>query len=182
MIRIEINNVDVGLVRAICDTGSQPNLIKHNVLRKHGFRSLYAQMGLIGIAGEMTKVKQRICAKIYPWNNSDKFIELKFWVLPREAKWDVTLPDRNIRAREINLSSEMSLADPLFWKPGKIQMLLGIGAWTKIVSPGLNKLSDALIQQNTEIGSVIMGEVGNNSHETNVKTFAIKEYDYKAQA
>lgn len=160
MVRVRIGDIDIGLVRTICDGGSQPNLMTQNLLSKYGINGIRMNMALSGITGDVTRVRQRIKAKIYPWFDSNEFIEIYFWILPKDSKWNVILPDRNIRPREASLSAEMNLADPLFWKPEKISMLLGIGAWAKIVKPNLNQISATLIQQDTKFGSVVMGDTG----------------------
>lgn len=179
MVRLEVEGKMTKPMRALGDTGSQPNLMVHNVVRKNGFVGTPKYSGLLGIAGSPVRIRKQITVKIFPWFESEQFVTATFWILPKGSKWCNVLPDRTIESSEINLSSEMSLADPLFWKPDQIELLFGIEIWAQIIQPKIVELNRALVQQDTKIGSVIMGKIGNGATKSNHKTFNIKEYNYK---
>lgn len=179
MVRLEINNVKIGPVRALCDGGSQPNLIRQNVLAKHGFRGYPLNKGIYGITGDAIKIRTQLKVKIYPWFESSDYVEVIFWVLPKSSNWDIALPDRIILPEEVKLSDRINMADPLFWSKGKIQLLLGIGVWAKVIKSNVSPVSKELVQQETTFGSVIMGSTGSDPSMLPNGTFAVKECDSK---
>lgn len=66
MVRIQIGNLKTEPLRALCDSGSQPNLITHSVIKNYALRPEQVNFGLSGISGEMMKVKRKIRVKIFP--------------------------------------------------------------------------------------------------------------------
>lgn len=178
MVRLEFGNMKTEPMRALCDTGSQPNLITQNVIGKYAIETQWLSAGLSGISGQAMRIRRQITAKVYPWFDSDQFIEIEFWILPKESKWNISLPDRTIRPREVELNSDMTLADPLFWKNQKINLLLGIRAWTKFIKPEVIPLSNNLVRQETTLGSLIMGGTGGTPISINSSSFSVKEYDF----
>lgn len=179
MVRLKIAGKMTEPIRALGDTGSQPNLMVHNIMKKNGFVGTPKYTGLLGISGSPVRIRQQITVKIFPWFDSEQFVEATFWILPKGSKWCNILPDRTIKPDEVNLSNELSLADPMFWKPDQIQLLFGIEIWAQLIQPKVIELNRALIQQDTKIGSVIMGKTGTGPAQSNHKTFNIREYNYK---
>lgn len=179
MVRLEIEGKMTEPIRALGDTGSQPNLMVHDILSKNGFVGTPKYTGLLGISGSPVRIRRQITVKIFPWFDSEQFIEATFWVLPKGSKWSNILPDRTIKPGEINLSNELSLADPMFWKPDKIQLLFGVEIWAQLIKPKFIELDRALVQQDTKIGSVIMGKTGSGPIQSNHETLNIREFNYK---
>lgn len=179
MVRLEIEGKMTKPVRALGDTGSHPNLMVHNIMKNYGFVGIPKYTGLLGISGLPVQIRRQITVKIFPWFESDQFVEATFWILPKGSKWCNILPDRAIKTNEIKLSSELRLADPIFWKPEQVQLLFGIEIWAQLIQPKIIELSRALVQQDTKIGSVIMGKTEAGPTQLNHKTFNIREYNYK---
>lgn len=68
-------------------------------------------------------------------------------------------PNRIIDYNNIPVSEE-KLADSAFFKPGKVDMLLGAGVWASIVEPSIKKFKNnpLLLAQNTKLGYVVYGQ------------------------
>lgn len=161
MVILELNGVHTKPIRAILDTGSQPNLITSIVLRKYGFRAKTIKKKILGVSCEPINISRKIELKVFPWFDLSKSIDVDFWVLPKEAKWNPFLPDRLISPGEIDFEQELMLADPMFWKPGEIQLLLGIEICAQILKPSICKMSAKLMLQDTILGAMILGSTGN---------------------
>lgn len=179
LVRLEIEGKLTEPVRALGDSCSQPNLMVHNIMRKYNFAGIPAFTGLSGISGVPVRIRRQITVKIFPWFESEHFVEAKFWILPKGSKWCNILPDRAIKPGEIDLSSEMRLADPKFWKPDQIQLLFGVEIWAQLIQPKIIQLSKALVQQDTKIGSFIMGKTGTGPTQSSNRTFNVREFNYK---
>lgn len=179
VVRLGQFNVQTDPTRGLCDTGSQPNLITNQIVRKYGLRAKPTRTTITGLSCYPIKITRQINLKVYPWFDPTSSIELNFWVLPKEAKWHPLMPDRTIRASEVNLSKEMILADPLFWKPDNVQLLLGIEACVQIIEPSLFKVNEKLIEQQTKLGAVLMGSLGTNEPTTLKVNTMIQECNSK---
>lgn len=65
----EINGALTKPIRALCDTGSQPNLITSSIIKKYGFESQHVRAGITGVSGYPLKIIRQIRPKIIPWFN-----------------------------------------------------------------------------------------------------------------
>lgn len=175
-VRLGQEKWSMNLSRGLFDCGSQPNLIVNNLIKKLNLKVQSVRTNILGLSCSPIRITRQVTLKVYPWFDSNDFVELTFWVLPKNAKWHPLLPDRIIRPSEIKLSREMTLADPLFWKPENVQLLLGIGACARILEPSLFKVSDGLIEQQTKLGAVVMGNLGDSCATTASHVFSsVKE-------
>lgn len=73
----------------------------------------------------------------------------------------------------------MALADPMFWKPENVQLLLGIDACTQLLETPSAKLNGNMIQQNTKLGAIVMGSVESSDSNEFVANATIKEDNSK---
>lgn len=180
LIRIRIGDWQSEPLRALCDFGSQPNLITHSVVKSNALDTTHANLVITGISNDFVKINRKVSIEISPWFNSDVSIKLDLLVIPKDSKWDLRLPDRDLRASEFKISHMRSLADPKFWKRREIALLLGVGAWAKIVKSGVDSVGEELTRQETTLGPVIFGRAGcDDTNNAITRTFAIKECDYK---
>lgn len=89
MVRIQIGKTKSEPIRALCDFGSQPNLVTQNVVRNYSLRPTQVNFGLTGISGELMKIRwkiRKIKVKIFPWFDSYDYIDVDLWVIPKESK------------------------------------------------------------------------------------------------
>lgn len=174
VVRVGQEKFGKDLVRGLCDSGSQPNLITNRLVRRLNLQTQPIKMNITGLSFSPIRITRSIQLKIYPWFDSNKFTELTFWVLPRDAKWHPILPDRIVRPAEIKLVENISLADPLFWKPSGVDLLLGVGACAKIIKSPVVELSDGLVEQQTELGAMILGNLGGSNGISTSRAYSVK--------
>lgn len=157
MVRILSDGKLYGPVRALLDSGAQPNLLPYNLAQAFRVSVLPAARRVIGIEGNPFNVRKRAMVKIVPWFESNVCIEEEFWVLPKESNWKVTTPHTDLRP--IVNTGGMKLADPKYWKRGETVILLGIKFFAKIVSRiiPLPRDIDNLVFMETVFGLVIFG-------------------------
>lgn len=177
LIKIFLGKDCIGCYRALLDSGSQPNLLGHNIVKHHLAKCGYVHGNVIGIGEKSVKIKREIRAYIQPWFEEDPSskIPVDFWVLPKSSTWAPTLPERNVGCVEVGSELKSSLADPTFWKSTKTLVLLGIAMWPKLIEGSVCNLTENLLVQDSKLGKLIMGTVGGiRCAELPLKTFSIK--------
>lgn len=166
MVKLYINNEFVGIFRALCDTGSQPNLLVHSAVKNHISRAKSINKIVTGISNEPLHIKREIVACVQPWFESHECsqIELSFFVLPKSCKWAPILPEQNISCATMKKDLKPTLADPLFWKSDKISMLLGIETWAAIMNEKSYTISKNLLCQESKLGNLLLGAYNNEAN------------------
>lgn len=171
IVKIFINDEFIGLFRAMCDTGSQANLLIHKAVKYNTSTFKAINGDVIGISANPVRIRKTICASIQPWfseNENDRF-STNFWILPKSSKWSPTLPERNIPCAAISEKLPSNLADPNFWKSDEVSVLLGIDVWIEIMEGMSYKIAKRVLVQESKLGNLISGKFGNensfSSHE-----------------
>lgn len=121
-------------VRALCDNGSQVNLITHSILQQLGQKPRGMQTTFYGIGGSnlgtsLGEVMIKIRLKY------GGYIENKFYVVKNITSY---FPNSTNKWTEI----DHKLADNQYNKPGKINALLGVGIWIQIIESEILRSKD----------------------------------------
>lgn len=172
IVKLFIDDKLIGIYRALCDSGSHPNLIKHAVLKYYASKTTIANGSIIGIGNDPVRVRKKVIASIQPWfeKGDSNRITASFWVLPKASKWAPILPERDVPSNAIIRKLEPHLADPTFWKSDGISILLGIELWAEILEGPTHKLDKKLVAQESILGKVIFGRIGDQEQtEQNVQ-------------
>lgn len=98
MVKIYIKNEFIGFHRALCDTGSQSNIVSFNIVKDHYQNGIDVRNNVIGINNKPIKIKKKIEMSIQPWFDSSEYskISSNFWVLPKSNSWNPILPESNV--------------------------------------------------------------------------------------
>lgn len=141
-------------IRALCDSGSQINLITASTVRKLGLNSEKTSLSVSGV--NSTK-NHHITGKVtlqINFINSENCCKAIFYIVPWITK---PLPEKRIQATEYKQFLSLSLADPKFHTTSAIEALFGIDIWIKIVQPNIKRSADNLIlAQETKLGYIIV--------------------------
>lgn len=114
---------------------------------------------MVGIEGKSFGVSQRAVLKVRPWFDAGSYVEEEFWLLPRENDWEPVLPDVLGRAGFV-MDSSLPLADPEYWKPGKVQVVLNVKVFAKILIAVLPSKHEGTALLETCLGLVVCGAQG----------------------
>lgn len=76
------------------------------------------------------------------------------------------LPSIAMPSEAFGFLSNLSIADPGFNRPGRIELLLGIGFYTRIRLEEFKRYSQDLVAENTLLGYIIRGTVASNQHKS----------------
>ncbi|XP_076383121.1 uncharacterized protein LOC143260686 [Megalopta genalis] len=107
--------------------------------------------------------------------------DLTFFTIPRIAGF---VPEEPIDRDQFNILANIQLADPHFYRPAPVDMLIGSGPALASLSIGQINLSARgnpdLVLQKTQLGWIIGGSAPARKHQTTRKTFLTKlSFDLK---
>lgn len=146
------------LTRAICDNGSQINLITENCAQRCAFRRQPYDSNIDGPPGSMRSTGFVDLQMRHRFDNKILFT-IRFLIV---RKVSCQLPQNSFENPFGSKLREAQLADPSYNKPGPIDVLLGAGVWAAIALGDIIRDSSShwpVVAQNTSIGWVICGNI-----------------------
>lgn len=152
--------------RALCDSGSQLNLITSNCVQNLGLSFRHANIHVIGV-GETDAIRAQgyLDVKIIGLHRNHPPIAVRLVVVHRITS---TMPAVEHIQHFTGVLGTTELADPDYWKPGPVELLLGIGLWNQVVESGLLREElqgiSALAQQ-TSFGWVVTTHCKHQGHQ-----------------
>lgn len=155
VVQIRSKSGDYFLARALLDSGSQINFITEDLAQKLKLPRENRDLQLIGIGKANQRINQKVSATIYSRVNSYT-ISSDFWVLRSISS---SQPNHTISAKNWNIPENIELADPLFYKSQKVDLLLGAESFLDILCIGQIKLGlNSLVIQKTLLGWIMSGK------------------------
>lgn len=159
-------------LRALIDKGSEASLITERALRWLNLPKLPVKAIVTGISG----VVADSCSKVVHLNLQSRFkdfqIDITAFVM---QKLTSLLPHKSINDTDWPHIANIPLADPEFYKPAKIDLLLGCEVYAEIICDGLKKSEGLPTAQNTELGWILMGAIDKNVQSNmEIKTMVTK--------
>ncbi|XP_055622822.1 uncharacterized protein LOC129766324 [Toxorhynchites rutilus septentrionalis] len=148
------------ICRALLDSGSQINFVSESLLNKLGVHVEETNILVTGVSNIKSKVQHKTCIQVLSRFNNFR-IELDCLV---SRKVTGILPTYEIDVASWNIPSEMQLADPSFYQPGQIDLLIGMEWFDDLIKSGRVKLfenSPTLID--SQFGWLIGGRVDGDS-------------------
>lgn len=140
-------------IRAVCDTGSQLNLITQAAAKR---LNLNIEKVIVHLRGAQGTLLERPLGRVkigIRQSKPTKIIEAVFYVVRRIT---CPLPTDPVDLNKYGEFSNLPLADPQYGSPGEIDALFGLGIWIKILDNGIVRSSDSLaVAQKSTLGWVI---------------------------
>lgn len=152
-------------IRGLCDSGSQINLITMDCLQRLQLKAQASRTLIAGIGDTISlQGMGHIVAALLHRDNDDSHPEVRFTVVSRVTSRLPSTILENYFAKEIRTED---LADPQYWLPAEVDVLIGAGLWASIVQSGVMHKTDSnnvLLAQNTQFGWVISGHLLDRSN------------------
>lgn len=148
-------------IRCIVDSGSQVQIVTEKAVQLLGLSRNRDSTCVQGLGGRSSKVKGVVNMKIRSLHNPSFSVNASCYVLPQVCG---KLPSSRLNYHVPNLP----LADPSWNIPADVDLLLGAGIYSQILSstePSI-KLYDNLIAQPSELGYLLLGQAPNSSLAT----------------
>lgn len=163
--------------RALCDSGSQLNLVTLNCVQKLGLNFQAANIHVTGV-GEKGAMRAHgyLDVEIIGLYHIAPAYAIRIIVVPKITS---VMPLVIQPQQFVGVLSHGELADPSYWHPGPIDMLLGIGLWNQIVDSRILRekvgVISALAQQ-TALGWVVTTHHSHQDHQLK-RVFHVKPSD-----
>lgn len=143
-------------LRCLLDTGSQSSFITEDACKKLNASCIKTSTAITGLntsqaafASRKTTLKLRSCG------SNKTVLEEDFFIIKQITE---ALPTRTVAKADYKHLRGLDLADPKFWKPGKIDALLGVQTFAKIIQEGVRKgHATAPVALKTIFGWVLLG-------------------------
>ncbi|XP_071053586.1 uncharacterized protein [Onthophagus taurus] len=143
------------LIRALLDPGSQSSFISSETRQRLGLSERETHVNVAGINQLQSTINSSCLIQIYS-RYTDFSLKLRCLVIGEITS---DLPNFVVNANDLQIPTNLRLADPSFNKPDKIDMLIGADYFWELLCVGQVKLPTGPIMQNTRFGWVISGPV-----------------------
>ena len=159
--------------RMLLDTCATANFISEEFLKKLNVPKKKFHISVSALNDMITSAKYYVNITFKSlYNEYTK--SLNFFVIPSITD---TVPSSHIPINDLNIPKNLLMADPYFYKPSKVDMLIGAGPTLSLFSLGQINLSCRdfdLILQKTKLGWIIGGGVNpfknSNNHASSCLT------------
>ncbi|XP_051166617.1 uncharacterized protein LOC127284933 [Leptopilina boulardi] len=151
--------------RVFLDGGSQANFVTEEVAKFLNLHRTSVGISVSGINDISTEVKHLVYGTVKSrFNNYQK--RLDFLVLPQITN---DIPSIPIKPSILEIPKNIQLADPDFYQPGKIDLLIGVKVFFKLMCLGQIPIKEQpnAVFQKTHFGWIVAGELKINSFRQN---------------
>lgn len=167
VLKVVDSNGQPQLVRALLDSASQLNIVSSRLIQRLRIPRQREHHSIGGI-GQSATVSKHAVHLVLQSRNSDYTTTAKFRILNQVTR---DLPVFKVNTSKWKMPEHIDLADPSFYEPGPIDLIIGVELYFDIVEEGLTKLPyGKLALQNTVFGWVVAGRVAvdNPSTDTSI--------------
>lgn len=137
--------------RALCDNGSEANLVAQAALKKLGLKGDGKRVQFLGINGsQLGKSLGSIRLKIQ-LPGKGGIISAEFLIVKT-----ITSYEPESWKGDPEITNGLCLADEGYNRPGRIDLLLGVGIWIRIIASGVRRnANETIAAQNSRLGWII---------------------------
>lgn len=142
--------------RVLLDSGAMTSFISERMANLLNLRRVSANVPIVGVNGMKQFVKFKICAKVASKTTNDSFL-LECLVVPRVTG---PLPATKIDSSSWPIPDALELADPRFYEPSRIDMLIGAEMFFELIQAGKCQMSpDLPVLQESSLGWLVGGKI-----------------------
>ena len=145
------------VVRAMLDSASMSNFITQDTISRLGIKTDRVNFSVFGI-GQSSSSVNTACSVQFSSCNDNQKINLSCLVIPNITG---NLPSLYFDPKLITIPKNVLLADPTFYKPSKVDLLLGANIFWDLIKAGKIHLGkNRPVIQETKLGWIISGSLG----------------------
>lgn len=154
LVDVPSGNGKIHVFRALVDQGSQAAFVTENMVQSLGLKRERINGVVSGIGEGNKSIKYLVDFTLKSRNDPTFTLKVQAYVLTALTTY---LPSTEVELHWKKLES-ITLADPTFNTPSKIDILLGAAEYSKIIESGLIKGPSGIIAQATHLGWILSGE------------------------
>lgn len=149
------------IVRALLDNGAQSSFITKNLCKKLKLKTQSVNMAVTGLNNALSNIDSKCELTVQALYNSFSFTKCFFLI----DEISGNIPAVNIDVSKLTIPPHINLADPTFYKPSNVEMLIGSDMFWEILSVGQISLgNNSPILQKTKFGWIISGPLSSKSN------------------
>ncbi|XP_026729604.1 uncharacterized protein LOC113495194 [Trichoplusia ni] len=147
------------LLRVLLDQGSQASFIAESAVQLLGLKKTPVKTVISGIGGEKSAFASKYAVTVTIHSRLDPSFSIQVHAFVLGSITSI-LPSKKLEVFSWPELTQITLADPDFHTPSKIDILLGAEIYGQVLREGLIKSSpNAPIAQNTVLGWILSGQI-----------------------
>ncbi|XP_026745741.1 uncharacterized protein LOC113507087 [Trichoplusia ni] len=152
------------VLRALIDQGSEAAFISEKATQLLKLERQPVKASIIGVGSQRTEIKHVVQLRIRSRSDRNYCLPIKAYVMSKQLT--TKIPTKTINKQDWTHIQDLNLADPNYFKPGSIDMLLGVKEYAEILQNNLIKGPPGTPSaQETSLGWILFGEV-NTTHQS----------------
>lgn len=163
LVDIMARNGQMQVYRALLDQGSQTSFVTEEFVQATGLRRCKSNCKFHLSEGKTMSSRYTVEFELKSRYRSNFTLQIQAYVLSHITTY---LPQKYINSLDWPEIESITLADPNFRQPGKVDMLLGASVTSKIMEEGLFRSPVGTLAQKTQLGWIISGDT-NTTIENN---------------
>lgn len=172
IILVEDSTGQLQQCRALLDCGSQSNFVTEDFVQRLNLQKQRNQVFIQGVNKASVEAKHTTTAKIYS-SVSNYNASIVCSILPHITG---QMPSAHVDSQHWNLPKDIQLADPTFYQPGQIDMLIGAELCFYILRmEKQSRPGDFPVLQNTEFGWILSGKYSDQTPSTSMTSCFIRQ-------
>ncbi|XP_063618245.1 uncharacterized protein LOC134791133 [Cydia splendana] len=168
LVKAESKTGDYQVIRAFIDPGSQSSFVTEAVVQALGLKKVPTKSSITGLGGEPTSAVPKYTVDLTIQSLVDPAFKIvvKPYVLNKVTNY---LPGKQATVPEWLKQKQLTLADPTYNRPNKIDVLFGGEVYCQILTDGVLKGPKGFpLLQCTTLGWIISGPDGSTSTNDSV--------------
>jgi hypothetical protein len=168
LVKAESKTGDYHVIRALLDQGSQASFVTEAVVQDLGIKKIPIQGTISGLGGDQTSVRSRYMVNLKVQSLTDPTFQivLKAYVLNKITTY---LPGKTVAVPQWVELQKLTLADPKYHTPNKIDVLLGAEVYCQVLREGMMRgPKGSPVAQCTTLGWILSGPIGSGSANESV--------------
>ena len=162
------------IVRALIDQCAQSSFVTEELCQRLQLKKRRTHLPISGIGQSKLNCENEVMISIKPHFESDFICKFSAYVLPKITSYTPTYAD----LKKCKHLKDIMLADPDFYKPGVIDLLLGTQIHAQIIQEGLRKgMSTMPIAMNSSLGWILSGAVSNVEGTKHLRSIHLQSND-----
>ncbi|XP_036346960.1 uncharacterized protein LOC118756296, partial [Rhagoletis pomonella] len=142
-------------LRALIDQGSQKTFISEKIQNRLKLPTNRENFSITGMGGKIVENATRVCHITLVAKRNNIRINTKAIILHKLTSF---LPTFQMKKPDLSELRDLDLADPYFFKPSQIDLVIGSDLIPEILLPGVkHKILGSLLAQNTIFGWYLSG-------------------------